>query len=238
MKDLIEGFGRVSTHAGMLKDNERVSKYASAIKKIVQPGDVVADIGAGSGVLSAIAAQCGAKKVFAVEAGAMAEFASRIIKDNSLEAIVKVIRIDARDVEFEEQPDVIVSETLGNCGFDEGIDGLLQTVARRCKQDVKIIPLSYRVVTSLLMDDDIHTMVDNLNDVEGVCFSTLIDHIANSPLVSRIKPGEVVSEPGFHTSTLLAHDGTQSQFDFEMIILGDCTVNAVGCWFDAILAPG
>ncbi|MCP4603383.1 MAG: hypothetical protein GY847_23180 [Proteobacteria bacterium] len=39
-------------------------------------------------------------------------------------------------------------------------------------------------------------------------------------------------------NAVLAHDETQSRFDFEVKITRDCVVNAVGCWFEAVLAPG
>jgi predicted RNA methylase len=50
----------------MLADNRRVEAYKIALNK-VSLGKVVADVGAGTGVLSIFAAEGGAKKVYAIE---------------------------------------------------------------------------------------------------------------------------------------------------------------------------
>ncbi len=41
----------VEWHASLLNDSARVAAYAQAIAAIVKPGDVVVDLGAGTGVM-------------------------------------------------------------------------------------------------------------------------------------------------------------------------------------------
>jgi type I protein arginine methyltransferase len=50
----------------MLADSRRVEAYKTALNKVSQ-GKVVADVGAGTGVLSIFAAEGGATKVYAIE---------------------------------------------------------------------------------------------------------------------------------------------------------------------------
>lgn len=45
-------------------------------------GKIVVDVGAGSGILSLFAAQAGAKKVYAIEASDMAQYAKRLAAGN------------------------------------------------------------------------------------------------------------------------------------------------------------
>ncbi len=52
-----------SVHAGMLYDEERVSKYSTAVSQVVKNGDVVADIGTGTGLLAFLCLKAGAKRV-------------------------------------------------------------------------------------------------------------------------------------------------------------------------------
>ncbi len=44
-------------HASMLNDRRRTSSYLASIRDVVKPGDIVVDIGTGTGIL-AIAGAC------------------------------------------------------------------------------------------------------------------------------------------------------------------------------------
>src|SRR5687767_7106476 len=72
-------------HRSMLADAPRNDFYARAIRETVRPGDVVLDIGTGSGLLAMLAAQAGAARVVACEANpALAATAREIVKRNGL----------------------------------------------------------------------------------------------------------------------------------------------------------
>lgn len=75
----------------MLSDHVRTSSYASFI--LSNPGlfkgKIVMDVGCGTGILSMLAAKCGAKKVFAVEASAVADKAEEIIKVNGYSEVIR-----------------------------------------------------------------------------------------------------------------------------------------------------
>src|SRR5215470_20289620 len=64
----------------MLEDRIRTSRFIQAIRRTVQPGDVVVDLGTGSGILALAAAQAGAKRVYAIEVQPIAEVAARFFQ--------------------------------------------------------------------------------------------------------------------------------------------------------------
>lgn len=74
---------------------------------------VVLDVGAGTGILSMMAARTGAKKVYAVECSDIAKTARSIVKENNLDGIIEVIQGKIEDIELPEKVDVIVSEWMG-----------------------------------------------------------------------------------------------------------------------------
>src|SRR4030067_402019 len=58
----------VDEHRQYLADDARISAYRRAIHEVVHPGDVVVDLGAGTGILGLLACEAGAKRVFFTDA--------------------------------------------------------------------------------------------------------------------------------------------------------------------------
>src|SRR5215475_1775821 len=61
-------------HRQYLADAARVSAFRQAIEEIVTPGDVVLDLGAGTGILGLMACRAGAKRVYVVLADQIGRF--------------------------------------------------------------------------------------------------------------------------------------------------------------------
>lgn len=76
----------------MLRDRPRQEAYKQAIaaNKHAFQDKIVLDVGAGTGILSALCAQAGAKLVYAVEASNLAHIALKTMEENNLTPVVKV----------------------------------------------------------------------------------------------------------------------------------------------------
>src|SRR3954454_16113224 len=72
----------VRLHGAMLDDRRRTRSFIAAIEAAVRPGDVVVEIGTGTGVLAVAAARAGARRVYALESANMAAWARRIFAAN------------------------------------------------------------------------------------------------------------------------------------------------------------
>jgi len=108
-------YGYLSQQQNMMQDFIRTSTYQKAI--LDNPADfsgkVVLDVGAGSGILSFFAQQCGAKRVYAVEASSIAVHAQNLVASNNVDDVIKVLSGKIEEIQLPEKVDVIISEPMG-----------------------------------------------------------------------------------------------------------------------------
>jgi SAM-dependent methyltransferase len=104
-------------YAKMLIDPVRGSAYLAAVRETVRPGTVVADIGAGPGVLGVYAAMLGARRVFLIDPDASVYAGAELARENGVGERVEVIRAPSTEVELPELADVIVSDLRGVMPF-------------------------------------------------------------------------------------------------------------------------
>lgn len=109
-------------HRILVSDQIRTRAFRDSIAATVSPGDVVLDVGAGSGILSLFAAQAGAARVYALErAPGAAAIARQLVAANGMTGVIDVIDADAEAAHLPEHVDVLVSEWLGCYGVDENM---------------------------------------------------------------------------------------------------------------------
>lgn len=119
-------------HLFLLQDEYRCRTYDRAIRRVVRRGDVVVDLGAGTGILSLMAARAGAAKVYAIERDGIAWLARDIVRANGLSDVIEVIKADAADVRLPRKADVLVTETVSpGLGTGEKIVTTMRDVAPR-----------------------------------------------------------------------------------------------------------
>jgi predicted RNA methylase len=112
-------------HAGMLADERRMDAYRDAIHEAVRPGDVVVDLGSGTGVLSFFACQAGAARVYAIERGPTARLGRELCRANGFDDRVTFIEDYSTNVQLPERADALVTETLWDFGVGEGMVGAM-----------------------------------------------------------------------------------------------------------------
>ncbi|PYT93099.1 MAG: hypothetical protein DMG36_11680 [Acidobacteria bacterium] len=141
---MLEQFGSPFMQETMLLDKARCEAYREAIFRSVKPGDVVVDLGAGTGLLSLFAAQAGARHVYAVEMSRMADTAAELIAANGFRDRITLIRNISTKVRLPERCDVLVTETLSTFCFDSEntIEYVADARARFLKPGARIIPES------------------------------------------------------------------------------------------------
>ncbi len=143
-------------HIAMLSDELRTSAYLDAVRAVVEPGDVVLDLGTGTGILAVAAAQAGARHVYAIEKGAIAERAARVFVDNGVADRITLIRELSTRVELPERANVLVTETFGDEPLSEQVLAYVGDAARRLlTPDARVVPSHVRILgCPLELSDD------------------------------------------------------------------------------------
>jgi predicted RNA methylase len=149
-----EYFSHYENHEKLLEDEIRLDTFRKAILKTVKPGDVVMDIGAGTGILSRFALEAGARKVYLVEENEnILSYAKKNLLKNDYGAkcIFIANRSNKMKTEFiNEKIDVIISETIGSLGVNEGIIETLYDARRFLKTNGIVIPFSISLFYAIL----------------------------------------------------------------------------------------
>lgn len=121
----------VSYHKWMLQDEARMAALEAMVAELVQPGDVVADVGTGTGILALLAVRAGAARVHAIDASPIVRIVRQIARDNDVEDRIVCHEADASTLQLPEPVDVVFSECLGNFAFGDAMFRTLQSFADR-----------------------------------------------------------------------------------------------------------
>lgn len=197
----VTGWADPVEHARMLHDDRRTGDFLQALGTVVRPGDVVVDIGTGSGILAVGAVRAGARHVYAIEASDIAGVAREVFERNGVQDRVTLISGWSREIDLPEPADVLVSEVIGNEPFEEEIlETTLDARERLLKPDARLVPheLTLHARPLTLPESEMRqrafgrAAVQRWRDLYGVGFDPLLEATLPGP-VHTLTEGEVVS---------------------------------------------
>jgi predicted RNA methylase len=180
----------------MLRDQIRMEAFRRAIFQTVTPGDVVLDLGAGTGILTFWALQAGAKKVFAIEKTSILRTARKIARQNHLDGQICFIRGDSRDIQLPEQADLMVCELLGSFGIDEDILPLTYDARNRfLKEEARLVPQTLTLFVVPVEAPQVYDTISFWEDVYNFDYRPMKAYLANNTFVEVFSPETLLSDP-------------------------------------------
>lgn len=239
--ELLETTQLLAYHRAMLADTRRVDGYHDAIQAVVREGDVVVDVGAGTGLLSFFACQAGARRVFAIESGPIVSIARQLCEANGFADRVEFLAGHSSQVTLPEPVDVLVTETLWNFGIGEGMLGFLEDARRRfLKPGARVLPERLELYMAPLQSDDFRARLDEWpHDRHGLDFSAMRPYAMQQVQVPRVGPDGFLADPVELTRLDLRGPlGTEIGAETEFTISRDGTLHGFAGWFEAELGGG
>lgn len=131
-------------HAGYVGDKIKIEAYRSALAALA-PGQVVLDLGTGSGLLGLLAAQAGATHVYAVDSGAILGVVREVVTANATTSI-DLIRGASTKIDLPQRASLAVCDQIGGLVYDAGVLHYFADARKRLlTDDAVLIPSNFRL---------------------------------------------------------------------------------------------
>src|SRR5579871_5337269 len=223
-------------HRLLLEDATRMDAFERAIRALVRPGDVVLDLGAGTGILAMLAARAGAARVHAVESTAIARIAKQLVAHNGLDGRVVVHQADLARMEPPEAVDLVIGDFLGRFLVDDGMLGAVAAAARWMKPGARFSPSRVRLVVAPVGDHIVEAIDSLAAGYYGIDFAPAAAYALNQGYHATIEPAWLMAEPA--TFATVEPPRADSPLDGEMAFsLRAGELRGLAGWFEATLAP-
>jgi protein arginine N-methyltransferase 1 len=226
----------------MIADRTRMDAHAEALRRVVGPSSIVVDIGAGTGIMSLLACQAGARRVYAIEPSDAVQILLQAARDNGCGDRITVLQKLSTEVTLPERADVIVSDLRGvlpphRTHFADIIDARQRLLAPGGRLLPDTDTLRIAVVTVPELFEQRRGVWQSAP--HGLDLRSALGYVGNTTEAVCAEPEQLLSDP---VSCARFHYPTLSELPVRGS--GTCFVSRDGIghgllvWFDTVLVDG
>ncbi len=229
----------VDEHRQYLTDLPRVDAFRRAIAEVVRPGDVVLDLGSGTGILGLLACQMGAGRVYSVESTSLVGLSRQIASDNGVADRITFIRGFSTTIDLPGLVDVVLADQIGRFGFDAGVFQYFADARKRfLKPGGTTVPSRIELWAAAVESEELWTNADLWSaPMAGFDMRAARGIAMNTGYPVTLTSDQFVSEP----VALASVDPTVPlgtwRMEGSMVASGAGVLHGVGGWFAAQLSP-
>lgn len=190
-------FNSFLEHEKMISDKNRMDYYHRAITKIVKEGDIVIDLGTGTGILSFFAAKKSPKKIYAIDHGRIIDSAKIIAGHNQIKNI-DFVNINSKNFNIisGEKADIIIHEQIGALLFDEHMnENIFDLRNRLLKKGGRILPGKFEVFIEpvKLKDGDNVPYIweQNIYGIKYDCYKSQKEKVESRYGILKVRPNSI-----------------------------------------------
>ncbi|OCF57897.1 histone-arginine methyltransferase CARM1 [Kwoniella mangroviensis CBS 10435] len=260
-------YSSLQNQANMIGDISRTGTYRKAILgngEVAFKDKIVLDVGAGSGILSYMSAQAGAKEVIALEASSMAE-KTEIVSANAgknnahLKDRIRIVRGMVEDAKVQEQVlqngkvDTIISEPIGVMLLHERmVESFILARDLFLKPDGQLLPSAGQIFFCPFSDEGLYNETDQKAQffnttlfVQGTDFKELYpaarEEVFAQPVVGMFPPSSLVSTActpkSFDFYTCTKEDLLEFTIPVDFVVHRTALIHGLASWFDLDFYP-
>lgn len=225
----------------LMADAVRNDLFERALAAAIHPGEtLVADIGAGTGFLSFLAAKLGAREVLAIEHNeSLLVLAQQLAKKNRVKNIAW---LGCNSAEIYELPpaDLVVSETLGNYALEENILEILRDAKRFLAPGGTLMPRTIEQFVAPVVNPAFHAELASWDHVGfGLDFAPARALGFNNLYVRRFRPDDLLGDVRcWDAVDLLGKYSSLRRNEVTFTAEFPVTINGFANWWRAELVPG
>lgn len=185
----------IELHRKLLGDAARNTAFHHALKKSIRPGKTtVVDLGAGTGFLSFMARQLGAKHCTLIEYADTLDLAETLARKNKIDGLA-FIKAHSSEITRPSKADVVISETLGNYALEENLLETLVDARRFLNKNGLIIPGRLRQFVAPVVTPRLQDAIDIWPSVGfGIDLGAARTISLNNMFVEALRPDDLVGE--------------------------------------------
>src|SRR5882724_7779526 len=233
----LAGYGK------MIMDRIRTSAYQQALVRAIKPGDVVVDLGAGTGLFTLHACRLGAKLVHVIEPNPMIQVAREIVRANGFSDRVTFYQAISFDVELPQPTDVVVTDPLGVLPLNErAIPTIIDARRRLLKPGGVLVAKRDTIWAALVEANEIYST--HYEDPwrrsnDGFNLGPARQRRVNTVSRHHLKHGQLLSVPvPWATLDYLTVETASAQGTVQFEVLRPGLAHGFILWFDSELIDG
>lgn len=230
----------LDAYGDMIYDRRRFETYAQALRQTVRPGDVVIDIGTGTGIFALLAARLGARQVYGIETSDAIQVGRDCAAASGLSGVTTFYQGLSTAFQPPEAADVIISDLRGVLPLHDGhLEAIIDARRRLLKPGGRLIPQRDTVRAAVACNPAVYGQLTEPWDGGplGLDLSPARRLATNRWRSAVIAEGDLVSDPADLFTldyTTLTH--SRAGGSARLAVRREALAHGLVVWFDAQLA--